>query len=100
MYSKFFGFTNLPFINQPDSEFFFMSPPHQRILHFLMYSIVEKKELITVFGEAGTGKTAFFHYLQTMETEIDDTIKMAFIQGPKTDLKSIIKRALEELIIS
>jgi len=100
MYNKFFGFNDLPFINQPDSKFFFMSPPHQRILHFLMYSILKKKELITIIGEAGHGKTAFFHYLKTMENEIDDTIKMAFIQGPKIDLKSIIKQALEELIIS
>jgi capsular exopolysaccharide synthesis family protein len=100
MYSKYFGFNELPFRNDPDPRFFYMSTTHQRALLFLMSGIQEKKEILTVLGEPGTGKTALLYFFQTMQEGIDNNIKLVFITNPKVGLENLINQFHKQIITS
>jgi|GEM_PF-384841 len=99
MYTTFYGLSGPPFKNTPDPDFFFMSAGHQRALLFLLYAIREKKGLITVCGQAGTGKTAL---LQVIEREIGQSVKMIFFldAGSMGSSVSLSGYLLEKLGIS
>ena len=97
MYSKYFKFTHSPFNDNPDPDFFFMSNALQKALLMLMEGLRKKKDLLTVVGEAGTGKTALFHFLQTIKNQVDDHIKFAFINHPEEGLEGAITQMHEQL---
>ncbi|MEW5801022.1 MAG: polysaccharide biosynthesis tyrosine autokinase [bacterium] len=94
MYTDFYGFTNLPFNNTPDPDFFFMSTGHQRALLFLLYAIREKKGLITVAGKPGTGKTALLHVIQR---EIGQMVKMIFFLNTGAEFNILLGHLLQKI---
>ena len=94
MYTTFYGFSDSPFNNTPDPDFFFMSPGHQRALLFLLYAIREKKGFITVAGKAGTGKTAL---LQVIQREIGQAVKMVFFLDTGAGFNVLLGHILEKI---
>ncbi|MCE5299454.1 MAG: AAA family ATPase, partial [Spirochaetia bacterium] len=56
-YEQFFGLTEQPFSNTPDSRFFFESEPHREALERIVYAAQTMKGLVVMTGEPGTGKT-------------------------------------------
>ncbi len=56
-YEQFYGLTEQPFSNSPDSRFFFGSEPHSEALTRLMYAAETMKGLVVMTGDIGTGKT-------------------------------------------
>jgi general secretion pathway protein A len=61
MYNEFFGFSEKPFNITPDPSFLYLSPAHEELLTLLIYGIQERKGLIVVGGEVGTGKTTILN---------------------------------------
>jgi general secretion pathway protein A len=57
MYNSYFGFSELPFENNLNQRFLFLSDSHKEVLVALYYFIKEKKGLALVCGDAGIGKT-------------------------------------------
>ena len=57
MYTKFFGFRELPFNNTPDPRFFYSTPDHEEALASLIYAVKERKGFVLLTGEVGAGKT-------------------------------------------
>lgn len=57
MYTQAFGLKKSPFNITSDPEFFFESSSHKEALATLLYGIKEKKGIISITGEVGTGKT-------------------------------------------
>jgi general secretion pathway protein A len=57
MYRNFFGFSERPFELTPDPKFLFLSRGHVEALASLTYGIRERRGLIVIVGEVGTGKT-------------------------------------------
>ena len=57
MYTDYFGFCDNPFSVAFDLRFFFETPVHQEAYVNLCYGIYERKGLLLLTGEAGTGKT-------------------------------------------
>lgn len=71
MYTWFYGFSEEPFNNNPDSKFLFLTKTHQQTLDFLVRKIRERREFIFVLGEAGSGKTTLIqHMLDTLDKEV------------------------------
>lgn len=97
MYANFYGFTDFPFNNTPDPNFFFMSAAHQQALLFLMYGIRERKGLITITGKAGTGKTTL---LQVIQKETAQNVKMIFFLDTGQGLSALLSQLLEKIGIS
>lgn len=57
MYLQFYGLKKFPFTITCDHHFFFESTSHREALATLTYGIQEKKGIILITGEVGTGKT-------------------------------------------
>jgi type II secretory pathway predicted ATPase ExeA len=56
-YEQFFGLTEQPFSNSPDSRFFFESEPHADAMARIMHAAETMKGLVVMVGDIGTGKT-------------------------------------------
>ncbi len=60
---EFYGFRTQPFNITTDAELFFESTSHREALASLLYGIEERKGLILITGEVGTGKTTLCNAL-------------------------------------
>jgi len=63
MYKKFFGLRDNPFNVNPDPRFLYFTQQTQRALAELTYGIQNRKGLILLTGEVGTGKTTLINCL-------------------------------------
>jgi general secretion pathway protein A len=63
MYKNFFGLRENPFNINPDPRFLYLTPQTQDALAQLTYGIRNRKGLILLTGEVGTGKTTLINYL-------------------------------------
>ena len=57
MYEKFFNLRERPFELTTNPDFLYLSAGHQEALSNLQYGIAERKGIVVLVGEAGTGKT-------------------------------------------
>ncbi len=57
MYERFYGLKRRPFDITPDSSMFFFSEVHEEALSRIVYGVKNKKGLIVLTGEVGSGKT-------------------------------------------
>lgn len=79
MYCKYYGFKERPFNVTSDPAFFFSSRKHQEALSHLLYGVTQRKGIIVLTGEIGTGKTTLCRFF--LEHLGPDT-KTAFILNP------------------
>lgn len=63
MYKNFFGLRENPFNVNPDPRFLYLTLQTQKALDELTYGIQNRKGLILLTGEVGTGKTTLINYL-------------------------------------
>ncbi|MEW6101789.1 MAG: AAA family ATPase [Candidatus Omnitrophota bacterium] len=79
MYCNYYGFKERPFNVTSDPEFFFLSRKHQEALSHLLYGVTQRKGIIVVTGEIGTGKTTLCRFFLN---RLDRNIKTALILNP------------------
>jgi type II secretory pathway predicted ATPase ExeA len=63
MYKKFFGLRESPFNVNPDPRYLFLTPCAREALAGLTYGIQNRKGIILLTGEVGTGKTTLLNKL-------------------------------------
>lgn len=63
MYQRFFGLRESPFNVNPDPRYLFWTRPIQEALAGLTYGIQNRKGIILLTGEVGTGKTTLLNRL-------------------------------------
>jgi general secretion pathway protein A len=63
MYKNFFGLREHPFTINPDPRFLHRTPRIQEALNQLIYGIQNRKGLLLLTGEVGTGKTTLINHL-------------------------------------
>jgi len=80
MYCKFFGLRERPFNVTSDPDFFFLSNKHKEALAHLHYGVSQRKGIIVLTGEIGTGKTTICRFFLS---ELDKNVKTAFILNPR-----------------
>ena len=63
MYIRYFGLREYPFGLTSDLRFFYKTPLHEEIHSSIVTAIRDRKGLILLTGEPGTGKTTLLHRL-------------------------------------
>lgn len=79
MYEKFYGFKEKPFNVTADPSFFYLSRRHKEAFSHLVYGIQDRKGILEITGEVGTGKTTLCRVLLN---HLDKQTKTAFILNP------------------
>jgi general secretion pathway protein A len=79
MYCQFYGFKERPFNVTSDPAFFFLSKKHKEALSHLLYGVTQRKGIIAITGEIGTGKTTLCRFFLN---QLVKNIKTAFILNP------------------
>lgn len=94
MYKEFYNLKENPFNVTSDPEFFFSSGIHSEAFSNLMYGIKQRKGIILVTGEIGTGKTTL---CRTLLDNLDNSTKSAFILNPNFSDIQLLKMILKDL---
>ena len=94
MYKEFYGFAGEPFDLQADPRILYLARGHYEALSAMMSGIKERKGLIAVTGEAGTGKTLLLYALLK---DLSPKIKTAFVFNPQSDFPHLLKTILQDL---
>lgn len=63
MYKRFFGLKKNPFNVNPDPAYLYLTPQISQALDQLTYGIENRKGLMLLTGDAGTGKTTLINHL-------------------------------------
>jgi len=79
MYCNFYGFKERPFNVTSDPAFFFLSRQHKEALSHLLYGVTQRKGILVITGEIGTGKTTLCRFFLN---QLPKNVKTAFILNP------------------
>ena len=79
MYCKYYGLRERPFNVTSDPNFFFLSSRHKEAHAHLHYGISQRKGIIVLTGEIGTGKTTICRFFIN---QLDKSVRTAFILNP------------------
>ena len=93
-YTHFFGFSQKPFDFEPDLDSLFLIKSQTEALISMINGINERRGLILISGESGTGKTALLRYLQI---KLAKKIKTVFISRLSIFFKEGLKQITQEL---
>jgi len=92
MYCGYYGLKEPPFNVTSDPAFFFSSKKHKEALSHLLYGVSQRKGIILLTGEIGTGKTTICRFFLN---QVGKKVKTAFILNPSLSeiqlLESILK---------
>lgn len=79
MYCQFYGLKERPFNVTADPSFFFLSSEHEEALSHLFYGVSQRKGIIVITGEIGTGKTTLCRFFIN---QLGKNTKTALILNP------------------
>ena len=83
MYRLFFGLKTHPFHTGVDQRSLFLAPHVKEVLACLQYGIIERKGLIVVTGEVGTGKTTLLK--SSLNCFPENFVLAAHVDNPKLE---------------
>jgi general secretion pathway protein A len=94
MYKDYFNLKENPFNITADPDFYFSSTKHNEAFGHLLYGINQRKGIIVISGEIGTGKTTL---CRTLLTQLDEEIKTALILNPSFSDTQLLKLIIKDL---
>jgi len=94
IYSKYFGFLQLPFTSLPKKHFFFEHESAAQMINTVTFSITSGESIVKVTGESGVGKTYLIRQVLSSLTEDYYTIN---ISVPNLSANVFLKTIVEEL---
>ena len=80
MYEAFFHLRERPFELTTNPDFLYMSSRHQEALSNLQYGITERKGIVVLVGEAGTGKTTLLR--AALASIKNPNAKLVYVNNP------------------
>lgn len=97
MYTGFYGLAERPFELMPDPRYLYLSEQHREALAHLTYGVSERKDLIQLTGEVGTGKTML---LDALICDLDASTKVAKLCYTTIDALDLHKMVAREFGIA
>jgi general secretion pathway protein A len=94
MYERHYGLSEKPFEIAPDPKFLFLNSNYRELLASLIYGVTERKGLIALVGEVGTGKTLM---LNALKERLDASVKVATIVNPDLTFRQMLNMILSDL---
>lgn len=79
MYCKYYGLRERPFNVTSDPDFFFLSAKHKEALAHLHYGVSQRKGIVVLTGEIGTGKTTICRFFIN---QLHKNVRTALILNP------------------
>ncbi|MFA5090841.1 MAG: AAA family ATPase [Candidatus Omnitrophota bacterium] len=93
MYCDYYGLKISPFNVTSDPEFFFESVSHKEALACLLYGVEDKKGIILITGEVGTGKTTL---CKAFLNRLNPQAKVSIIFNPYFDEVQLLQAIVED----
>ncbi len=97
MYLDFYHLNREPFRITPDPEFLYLSPGHKEALAAIAYGVEQRKGIIAVTGEVGTGKTTILRYY--LDKADPERLKAAYVFNPNVSFQDLLQTIFRELAI-
>lgn len=94
MYKKFYNLKENPFNVTSDPSFFFPSSRHAEAFSHLVYGIKQRKGILAITGEIGTGKTIL---CRALLNHLDSMTKTAFILYPNFSEIQLLQLIVKDL---
>jgi general secretion pathway protein A len=91
MYTEFYGLSERPFDVSPDPKFLYLTASHRETLASMLYGIKERRGLMAVTGEVGTGKTTL---INEVLNSLDEKVKTAYIYRKCTTVDEFLRAIL------
>lgn len=93
MYLDYYGLSDFPFNITANPEFFYSSASHQEALAALMYGVNERKGIIVLTGEVGTGKTTL---CRSLLNRLDTGIKTSLVLNPYFNATQLLEALIQD----
>ena len=94
MYHDFYQLKENPFNVTADPDFFFSSGTHAAAISNLMYGIEQRKGIMVILGEIGTGKTTL---CRKLIRQLDKNTKCALILNPNCSELQLLQMIVHDL---
>ncbi len=94
MYLEFYKLKEQPFSITSDPAFFYPSSRHEEAFVHLLYGIDNRKGIIVITGEIGTGKTTL---CRALLNKLDDKIKTALVLNPSFSDLQLLQMIIRDL---
>ena len=96
MYTNHYNLNEKPFNLTPDPKYLYLTDGHREALASMVYGVKERKGIISITGEVGTGKTTLIY---SFLNSLDKNIKTVYIYHTNITFEQILKEILLELDI-
>jgi len=97
MYCSFYGFNKMPFGAASNSDFFFESASHLEAYAAIEFGISQRKGIILITGEVGTGKTTL---CKKLLNRLDKNVKVSLVLNPYFSDMQLLQAIVEDFGIS
>ncbi|MGA2956363.1 MAG: AAA family ATPase, partial [Thermodesulfobacteriota bacterium] len=94
MYTWFYGFSEEPFNVNPEPKFLLLKETHRQALDSMVEGIKERRGVIVILGELGSGKTTLIQHLLNT---IDRKVKAVVVFHPYGSVEELLEDTLREL---